>query len=216
MNIPTPICAVVLLHLISGVTCAQPSYSMSVGATLPFSMTGHEINSFMHSYWAVGISGSVVARYPIAAFMDLTATLEHDLYPYVGTTGWTPSGDYKILAVSGDPAQLTRFGLGMRFASPSDTNKTKPFLLVGGGYALERYGRIVTTGQDLYGTISTGEWETPGQSYWTIWLGAGIMFRLSRRLTLESALQYRFRLDDLPELHRFSYCSATMQLGYEL
>jgi hypothetical protein len=216
MRVSAPTCALLLHGLASGFAFAQPSFSLRVGAAVPFSMSGNEINTFMHSYWAAGISGSLIARYPVTNFMELEGTIEQDIYPYIGRTGWTWTGDYNILATSGDPAQLTRVGLGLKFTSPSDSNKTRRFLVLGGGYALERYGQISTTAQSLSGTIETSEWENHHQEYWTAWIGTGITFRLSRALSLEPALQYRFRLDGWSSVHKLSYCSAMLQLGYRI
>ena len=206
----------ILSCLIPALALSQPSVSLRLGGTLPFSAESSTSNLFMHDYWPVGFTGSIVVQYQLAGFAAASASVEHDVFLYHRAIGWTITGDSKVLASSGMPAQLTRFGLNLRLVDHSDTNRVKPFFLVGGGYTLERYGRVSSTGQLLDGSIVVSDLQYPSQDYWSLWLGFGALFPLSRILALEPAVAYHFRVSDWSFVRRAAYGTVALQLVYRV
>jgi hypothetical protein len=201
--------------LLSAAAAAQPSLSVRLGGAFPFSLLAGTSNDFLHDYWPVGVTGELVLQERLYGFLDVEASIEHDLFLYHHYMPETVTGDASVQSSSGLPAQITRFGVNLRLSSSGDTNKSKPFLLFGGGYTVERYGRTLVEWLES-GTASASNFEYPSQDYWAAWFGFGAQFALSSILILEPTVMFRFRVNDMSFVGHRSYGTVALQLVYRV
>ncbi len=201
--------------LLSAAAAAQPSLSVRLGGTLPFTAEESTGIIFMHDYCPVGFAGALVLQQRLTGFLDAEASIEHDVFLYHRYAQKIYTDDPWALSSSGQPAQLTRFGVDLKVSSPSDTNTSKPFLLLGGCYTLERYGPVHVTWMDS-GTSSVTDMEYPSQDSWAVVIGLGAQFRVSRILSLLPTVTYRWKLNDWSFVEGLSYGSVTLQLVYKV
>jgi hypothetical protein len=207
----------IVLLLIPASALPQTVVLLLFGGTLPFTTAGG-LNTFMSSrYWEVGFSGSVVIRYKLTRWFDVSSSVEHDLFPFTEFTPYTEVFPPRIISSSGSPAQLTRFGLNLRVLHDTENKKPKLFLLVGGGYAIERYGHMDVTLGSLDGVpLLTSTTTFPPEYYWSVWFSFGAVFQFSRYLAFEPTVAFRHRLDDWSIVRRKAYGCFTLSLVYTL
>ena len=111
---------------------------------------------------------------------------------------------------------MTRFGIDVRVISRLDSVKPRIFFLLGGGYTLERYGRITSTWADPGGSLPQSDFEYEPQNYWGAWFAIGTVWRISRYFDIEPMFACRYRIYNWALVHEHSYGLLALQLAYNL
>ncbi len=189
--------AVGIVLFIICMTCAtspaQTTVSVHIGANVPISL-GDPF--FLDGYWAVGLSAGVVGGIVVANWLRIVPSITYNLFPlrdddwkYITMSANGTSGQP---SASGDGIHHLRLDMGIRFTEPSDTNRIKPFFQIGGGYVLERIGRISLNRESNDGF----QIEPRARHYWIYMLGAGAVARISGNICLEPSLVCLSNTDD--------------------
>jgi hypothetical protein len=172
---------------------AQPTFSVHIGANVPISLRDP---FFLDGYWAVGLSAGVAGGIGLTNWLRLVPSITYDLFrlredywKYIAMSGNGTSGQP---SVSGDGIHHLRFDMGFRFTEPSDTSRIKPFFQIGGGYVLERIGRISLNRESNDGFHI----EPRDRHYWIYMIGAGAVARISGNICLEPSLVCLSNTDD--------------------
>lgn len=172
-------------------TFAQTSVSVHLGSNVPFTLYQTADQFFLHDYLAVGFNAGVSTQLPLADGVLLSPGVEYNLFPYRRYTQEIFDGWDFVQSSSGQGIQQLRIILNVKLSQPSDTSYVKPFLLVSGGYTVERVGRVTLNWQTPSGSTSTTESNPVYQHFWGYVLGIGATLQIASHVAIEPAVVLR-------------------------
>ncbi len=115
----------------------------------------------------------------------LTSTIEYSRYPFDFFEAESSDGGF-VLAAKAEPSRVYRFLIAVKYFTPTpDGSKSRPFLLSGVGYMVEKIGRIEAVWVEPGHPLASRRFTFPGKRFLVHTVGFGLRWRLSDEFGLD-------------------------------
>jgi len=187
------------------------------GLSYPVDIDGYEVE--LYRYWKIGLNAGVNADIQLSKIFAVKPTIT---YQYIFFNDYTQEviAGSKAISSDGNESHIINLGGELCIEDNSD-GTTHPFLFLGGGYAIERPGKMNIAWKEFENPsrdIYTTEYQIQNRNYWYYSAGFGFGYSIADDLDIRTVISYFANKVKVPTQYKTynSYWLLSCSLVYDI
>jgi hypothetical protein len=189
-------------------------HKLEGNAGLSYPVYTNDYDGQLYNYWKLGLNVGLNGNIKLIEEMHLVPSIR---YHYFFFNKYEQSIRFYDIAInsSGNGSHVLKLGVDVNILD-NDNIILLPFIILGGGYTIEKYGTMKITWRNPDGDIHTTVDKYPDRDYWYYVYGLGLRYNISSNFVIRTSLKSYANKSQFTDSRNESYWILDCNIFYTI